>query len=255
MGKKSDKNLPAKAAGVPARPDYITEGQQGLEDVEQKDLLFPRAVLMQDLSPQVKEKKFSAGDIVNSVTGDIIVGCEDQPIEFIPVLFWHEWIEWQPRDEGGGMIEYSRDREGELARRYYAGEMRTLKDGREVRAVTAYLVFLVQPLGPDGTADASKMFCIGCAKSNLKHGRKLLTLAKMRGNVPLFAGKYTFGPNEETNRKLNTQYWAFEFENAGWTPSDVFEVLTKLHEELKKSTVGTTPEEPEPDADTANSEV
>lgn len=203
-------------------PDYITAGNAGFENQQAGDLVFPRAMLMQALSPQVQNSKFSPGDVVNSITEELITKA-DQPRAVVPIKFWHEWIEWGSRDSGGGILDRSQDPNGELAKRCKAGE-KIISMGREVPAITEYMVFLFQPVDTENPCDASKMFCACCARTNYKHARKLLTLARLRGNKPLYAGVYNMTPKREQNTK-NQSYYVFTFSNAGWAPKEVFQEL------------------------------
>lgn len=249
--KKSGKAKPPAVRKDTAIPDYVKRGDRaGFENVDTADYLFPRAVLMQPLSPAVQEERFSAGDIVNSLTEEILV-AKNETVEIVPVLFWKEWIEWRARSEGGGILDRSRDPQGTLAQRAAAGETRVEKNeagaDQEVRAVRDYMVFLVQPLRADGTADPRDMICLSCAKTNLKHARKLLTLARLRGEVPLFAGKYTFGSQLEENKRISVKYWAFSFTNAGWTSAEIYKVCAKSHIDMATHAAAdrSTPDEEE----------
>lgn len=215
-------------------PSYITDGAAGFENQQQGDLVFPRAVLMQALSPAVADKNAEAGQIVNSVTNDVFAE-PGQKRAVVPVMFWHEWIEWGDRDAGGGMIDRSQDPESDLAKRCKAGE-KIERNGREVPAITEYLVFLMQPVDTEIPCDATQMFCVCLAKTNYKHGRKLLTLARMRGNKPLFAGVYNIYSIEEKNAK-GQRYYVFNFTNAGWAPEAVFNSLSAEYEKLKEVVV------------------
>jgi hypothetical protein len=223
-------------APLAAAPDYITEGRDGFENLETTDLVFPRAVLMQALSPAVQDtEEYKAGDIVNSISMELIAARKTTRI-IVPLKFWHEWIQWNPRSKGGGIAERSIDPRGPLA-----DDCRKnikIQDGdKEVRKVTEYLVFLVQPIDLQQMPDPSTMFCICCAKTNFKHGRRLLTLARMRGNKPLYAGAYAFTSATETNKKIGADFWVYNFSNAGWAPKEIFEELKAQYESLKDRTV------------------
>jgi len=252
-GKKKQTEL-AKAQDAPlAVPSYITEGAQGFEHQQAGDLVFPRAILMQGLSPRVADKAAEAGEIYNSVTEELIAAIS-QKRAIVPVMFWHEWIEWSARIEGGGMVARSQDPEGALAKRCKGGETSINEQGREVPSITEYMVFLVQPVDVENPLDASQMFCICCARTNYKHGRKLLTLARMRGNKPLFAGVYNFYAVEERN-KVGQRYYVFNFTNAGWAPEAVFENLKLEHARLKDTVVSAAAPVHEEEGSTVESET
>ena len=227
------KDLKKKEETGLAVPSYIDQGSRtGLEKMRDQDVVYPRIVLLQALSPIVREKDspYNAGDMINSVTLELI--CErDTQREFIPILFWPEWIEWGPRSEGGGVIGMSRDPMSELAQRAKANEKRDV-GGKTVMAVTEYLTFLIllADRPPVTMADA---VCLSCAKSNYKHGKRLLNLARLRGNVPLFAGKYTLSAASEHNARSNSDYWAYGLENAGFASEEQYAFAKEAYELLK----------------------
>lgn len=256
MSKKKESESTELARGqqnalAPA-PDYIEDSREGFENMTAADLVFPRAVLMQALSPQVQDtEEFSSGDIVNSVSNTLIAARE-QVRTIVPLKFWHEWIEWRPRSEGGGMGERSTDPNSELAKIAHAGTK--VKDGEKtVQKVTEYLVFLVLPIDEQQMPDPANMFCVCCAKTNYRHGRKLLTLARMRGNKPLYAGAYTFNAAKQTNKKVGADYYVFNFANNGWAPQEIYEALKRMYDQYRdQNVVAAAPQsdgESEPDGD------
>lgn len=62
-------------------------GEWGDEGVSSKDIVLPRLWLMQALSQYVEEGKAQAGDMVNSLTGDVIAKS-GSAVQFVP--FKHE---------------------------------------------------------------------------------------------------------------------------------------------------------------------
>ena len=78
----------------------------GLENVGSSDLLVPRLGILQDLSPQVKERKSEyiegakVGMIADLGTGELF----PDGIWFLPVLYRKDYLEWAPRDSGKGLI-------------------------------------------------------------------------------------------------------------------------------------------------------
>ena len=80
--------------------DYGEYAGEGFEDVKSTDLSIPFLSVMQASSKLVKaeDNNIKAGDIVNSVTGEVM----KQPIVVHPVHKDHLWAEWTPRSKGGG---------------------------------------------------------------------------------------------------------------------------------------------------------
>jgi hypothetical protein len=80
--------------------DYGDAAGEGFEGLGANDLSIPFLTLMQSNSVLVEDEtnEIKAGDIVNSVTGEVM----KQPIIIHPCLRDHLWAEWVPRAKGGG---------------------------------------------------------------------------------------------------------------------------------------------------------
>ena len=67
----------------------------GVEETTTKDLLIPRLMIMQGLSQNVMDGKAKMGDIVDSMTNEVL-GGRDKPLEFLPfkvekIFYVEEW--------------------------------------------------------------------------------------------------------------------------------------------------------------------
>jgi hypothetical protein len=110
-------NLPAvnqpRSTGVATLGGYDMEDiGSGFEDFTISDLTIPFLAILQSGSPQVKEEKGTyvpgakAGMFMNTVTNELFDGKKG--VQIIPVHRKHSFIEWIPRDQGGGFVaEYS----------------------------------------------------------------------------------------------------------------------------------------------------
>jgi len=212
MAKKKETTEMVKTDPTDEAPNYIEEGGEGLEEVTSNDLIVPRLKLMQALSPEVQEELFKSGDIVNSLTGKMWAKRGDL-LHFIPIKHYKEWIQWAPREEGGGIVARSNDPKSELARLSHDRDS-------EVHEYHNFIV-ITRDHGP------KKPVLISCKGTNHKKARALLGLAKYRGNYPLYAGLYTVEAQVETN-KSGQSYYVFQFENAGWVESDEFETAKEI---------------------------
>ena len=217
MAKKKKQEL-AKREETEA-PAYIDKGEEGLENMTGEDLIIPRLVIMQAMSPAVEEGEHQKGEVINSLTDEVWIGI-DEVEPFIPIYHFKEWIQWAPRDSGGGIVDRSMDPSSELAMSAKRGE----KDEEGNRLVTEYHNF-ISVLRSQGF---KKPCIIACAKSNHKHGRKLLGLAKYRGNYPLYAGLYDMAAVKEEN-KQGQKYFAWKFENAGWVDEEELEEAKAMY--------------------------
>lgn len=75
----------------------------GHENIGAEDIAIPFVTVLQALSPQcrgeTKLKGAEEGDLFNTVTGEIF----KEGIDVIPCAFQKVYIEWTPRDAGGGL--------------------------------------------------------------------------------------------------------------------------------------------------------
>jgi hypothetical protein len=99
----SDRDLINVASGGLALDDELLKmGGMGTENVKSKDVLIPRLVILQSMSPQVNKKKAEfiegaeIGDFCNVATGDLY----KEKILVVPCHFETSYIEWT-KNRGG----------------------------------------------------------------------------------------------------------------------------------------------------------
>jgi len=236
MGKKKKKKQETRLTRTGTEgmevPDWLVPSSEegaaeGLENMRPGDLLVPRLVLLQGLSPKVVEGDNVAGQIINSITEEVWVDKEESKM-FVPVYHYLEWIRWGDRETGEGILERSLDPDGKLAQMAMRIVTHTTSGGREVRTVTEYHNFVA--IFPQ--IDAETAVIISCAKTNIKKGRKLLGLARYRGRYPLYAGQYLIKAVIETNA-AGQKYYVYEFQNKGWVSEEDWPLMKKLYTILK----------------------
>lgn len=106
--------MPKNAVATVARTDlanadaldvFASFAGQGFENVTSKDMLIPRLTILQALSPNLKKANAkyvpgsSEGDILDTGTGELM----PNPLEFLPAYFNKAYLEWAPRESGGGL--------------------------------------------------------------------------------------------------------------------------------------------------------
>jgi hypothetical protein len=110
--KKEAPQLPVKA---PQRAlstevhDYGDMAGGGFEGTTHEDYAMPFLNLLQALSPEVGAEGEDAqvegakpGMLINSVTKELYDGKEG--VVFVPVTTTHNYVEWRPRESGGGIV-------------------------------------------------------------------------------------------------------------------------------------------------------
>lgn len=210
-------------------PAFIKESNEGFENMRAGDMILPRMILMQALSPKVVDKKFTSGTVINSLTDEVVIG-EGEKIAFVPIFHYLEWIEWGDKKLNEGIKGRSLDPSSALAQSAARNEKRMNSEGKEVWKVTEYhnFVCVIPEMG-------LMPIVISCSKTNNRKGKKLLSLAKMRGNYPLYAGMYSMEALL-TQNKRNEKYYVYEFDNAGWVASaEELAEYKKLYDVLKSA--------------------
>lgn len=97
---------------LPISNSFLEELQEdsgiGFEGVSSSDVAIPYYGVLQAMSPQIKRGPqqivgAKEGDIFNTVTQEVI--SSDVGIIVIPCVFQKSWVEWTPRESGGGFIQ------------------------------------------------------------------------------------------------------------------------------------------------------
>lgn len=97
---KTDIATTNQATAVAAVYDYGDDAGIGFEGISAADMSIPFITVMQPMSPEVVEEIFRSGQMVNSVTKEVI----QQPLILQPVYRECLWVEWVPRKSGGGYV-------------------------------------------------------------------------------------------------------------------------------------------------------
>jgi len=173
------------ATGLKQVPSFITSEipARGSEQAGMDDIIVPRLVLLQQLSPHLDEAEEAyiegakAGDIVNSVTG-VNYG---KSLTIIPVYFKKEVLVWKDRQKGGGFF-------GSYATKHEANMViDTLEPPASDYTAEDTASQFVLIVNDDGTLDQA---VLSMSKTKLSCSRKLQSLIRMT-EIDSFAHKYT----------------------------------------------------------------
>ena len=97
---------------IPFDDDMLSEGT-GLEEAGADDYAIPFLRVLQSMSPQLKKSdgKYiqgaEEGNLFNTVTESYYDGTEG--VAIIPCAYKKKYIEWIPREKGGGFVDDSHD--------------------------------------------------------------------------------------------------------------------------------------------------
>ena len=98
---------------VTAANAFEEDAGGGLENLTAEDLTIPRLKILQALSPEVNKRdgkyieNSASGDITNTVTKETYP--ENEGCVVIPVAYRRMFLEWQPRESGGGLVKQHLD--------------------------------------------------------------------------------------------------------------------------------------------------
>lgn len=207
-GEASD--LAKKAgAGALATYDYGDMAGSGFEGVTTGDLSIPFLTVLQPMSPEVQPgedrvKGAEAGMLFNTVTRELFDPKEG--ICFQPVCTQHCYMEWRPRNQGGGLVgRHSIDSEvvaqaKEAAKKSGAefGKLKTAagNDLIETRYILGYL------LRDPNQTEPGEPIMIAFTSTKMKVYKNITTrLYTFQGRPPLFAHRLRITSVLEENPK------------------------------------------------------
>lgn len=201
---------------------YADYAGAGFENQTSDDYSIPFLQILQALSPQLQENdSLRQGMILNTVTGEVWDGKKG--IAFVPATTQHVYVEWKPRDAGGGFVgihEVNSDlvNHAKAASAEY-GKYST-PDGNEL--IETFYVYGIA-LDDDGNASEA---VLAFSSTKIKKYKGWMTKAKTiqiplpdgrRIPAPLFAHRYRLKTVSEKNNKGQFFNWdaiAFDGKNA-----------------------------------------
>lgn len=123
-------------------PDYLQgyDGPTGDENIDQADITIPRLKIGQAISDEVKNGALKEGALFLNVIGDAIWNPGDAPLPVLIVAQSKEYILWNPREDGGGILARAKPVVEKGIKRYKwdnPNEEFVVKVGGKIRAVWA----------------------------------------------------------------------------------------------------------------------
>lgn len=181
----------AKTGGAVAAYDYGDDAGVGFEGTKGSDLSIPFLGILQSNSPQVEDKDpegSEPGMLFNTVTRELAKG--DEGVVFLPCHSEQAFVEWVPRNKGGGFVAlYDPDGPEVAAAIQENGGKRVgkLEIGENELIETHYVYGLV--LNAEGT-DPLGFAVISFTSTKIKPYRDWKTaMFTMRGKPPMFANR------------------------------------------------------------------
>lgn len=158
------------------QPNSMGEEIYGFEEVRSSDIVIPRIKVVNGMSPEIRDKAASIGDIINSLTKEDVSGKQ-----FVPVKITYSGIRWNPDRADDKRILCSSQNgvtgSGEEGTRSCKtcplNKFDNTKTGPDAQPkCTTYMNFIGFFVGE------SSPVVLSFAKTNYNEGRKLLSIAK-----------------------------------------------------------------------------
>lgn len=206
--------------------DYEFGGGGGFENMTSDDIVIPTLLVLQALSPQVAKpigdggvEGARPGMLFHTITGELIDGREG--IGYVPISIDTEFVEWVPREKGGGIVARYRPEDPYVAQVRKENGGKTFgklvtKDGNElVQTKNLYGAIL-----RDG--EPAEPCVVRFTSSKIKKLKNLLMALKLfsiklpdgtrigSDRIPLWAHRLTLKSVSETGKKGD--YYNFELE-------------------------------------------
>jgi hypothetical protein len=211
---------------------------EGMENVDQNDLLLPRLGLCQSLSPQRRKNDpayipgLEEGQLFNTVTQEIY----GSKLEIVMIFFFKNRIKYFPIDEGGGIdcISVNGVDGGRISPHGCAsckfsswGNGQTDDEhGNDAPLCTLYHNYMSYT----EAGEVPTPLAISYKSTGIKKSKQILASVRLT-NLPMYAKKYTV--EVVTMRDGNNEWFEKKITAGGFVPGDEFIEMKHLYDTLK----------------------
>lgn len=222
---KPGTDLATQQGGALALNDQYAEyAGSGFENQTSDDYAIPFIGILQALSPQVAENAaLRQGMLINTVTGEIFEG--DKGVAFVPATTQHLFVEWKPREKGGGFVAVHQPGAevvvaAQKASQAYGDYKMPPHDPKESNDLIE--TFYVYGVAIDADGNAMEAV-VAFTSMKIKKYKGWMTKAKTiqialpdgrRIPAPLFAHRYRMKTVQEKNPKGSFYNWDITFDGA-----------------------------------------
>lgn len=150
--------MPSKAVtekkdNLPAAIDFEDDAGKGIEGADNDSYAIPLLKVLQKVSPQCDPdngaymEEAKPGDFYNTITNELYSGSKG--VTVIPCYFKHTFIEWVPRDAGGGFVAEHNPTSPDIAdrRRVPNKSIEKLPNGNDIEDTRGHYCLLVKEDG------------------------------------------------------------------------------------------------------------
>tara|TARA_R100001460_G_scaffold7883_3_gene19823 strand:+ start:3053 stop:3838 length:786 start_codon:yes stop_codon:yes gene_type:complete len=205
-----------KSTDIAVGSAFEADAGGGMEHMTPEDFTIPRLKILQALSPEVNKRDggyidgAAAGDIVNTVTKQLYT--EDNPLTVLPVAYKRMYLEWQPRESGGGLVNQHTDASilGQTTKDERYADV--LPNGNYIQTSATHYALTLE-------GDSFQQVMIPMSNTQLKKSRtwnSVMSSIKIKGsegNVftpPSYSHKYKLTTVQESNDRGTWFGWNIE---------------------------------------------
>lgn len=208
-------------------------------EIESKDILSPRILLMQAGSDLVTTKgnDIQSGDLIDSITGDIIAG-EGETIEFVILKAWKSWVKML--DTGSGKPQFVEEVPYNTSNSNTPRE--TMENGKLLKNFEThnYMVLLTKDLKDDMAIPmtlAFKSTGLMASKAIKTYAGKLAMSAQITGKKKKSIVEKVFEITTEFKDNDKGKYYIPKVKPARTTNKDELKVCKAWSDILKTSSI------------------
>ena len=200
---------------------FEEDAGSGLENITSEDLTIPRLKILQALSPEVNKRDGKyiegavAGDTLNTVTKELY--HEDTGCVVIPVSYRRIYLEWQPRESGGGLVNQHFDSSILKETTQDNSYRNVLPSGNYVQTSASHFALVIDESG------SYQQVMIAMAGTQLKKSRtwnsvmSSIKVKSSKGNIftpPSYSHKYKLTTVAESNDRGTWFGWNIDLVGA-----------------------------------------
>ena len=194
-----------KNTDIAVPSEFYDDAGSGLENIGAEDVTIPRLKILQAMSPAVNKHdgKYvdgaSTGDIINTVTSTLY--NESNPLIVLPVAYKRLFLEWTPRESGGGLVAQHDDPavlEKTTKNEQYQD---VLENGNYIQTSATHFVLVINA---DGSYDTAMISMAGTQLKRSRTWNSMMASVKMKSGdkvftPPTFSHKYGLNCVQESN--------------------------------------------------------
>jgi len=221
---KAQENLPADLM-----QEFEADAGAGMENADSDSFSIPFLRVVQSNSPEVEElDNAKPGKIVNTATSELY-----DEVEVVPVTYDRAFIEWVPRDNGGGLAAFWSVEEGKKAEAEHGrdGAKIKLPNGNDLIDTRQHYVLIKHE---DGSTEPAMIAMASTQINNSKEWMNKINRVKVPGSnntAPMFACSYTLGTRKRQKDSYSWHVWTIEQND--WVDSNTYHDAKAFLESIK----------------------